>query len=118
LASAREADRLLEAKKVAIVGEPHLRTAHTIRVESGAVMARTKAALIGALGAKAKLQLGRADALVNQIFDCRTDALRRGEGIEIRGFGSRSVRSYSAFDGRNRRSGEPIKVKARASPTP
>ncbi|MEO8212841.1 MAG: HU family DNA-binding protein [Myxococcales bacterium] len=79
-------------------------------------MPRTKAALIESLSTKAKLPLGRADSLVNRVFDCMTEALMRGEGIEIRGFGSFSIRSYRARAGRNPKSGETSHVKAKRSP--
>ncbi len=91
-------------------------TAPTIRIQSGPVVPRTKAALIETLAAKAKLPLERADALVNGVFDCMADALARGEGVEIRGFGSFSVRSHGGYDGRNPRSGEPVHVKPKRLP--
>ncbi len=57
--------------------------------------------------------MGRAEAIVNQIFDTLTETLMRGEGIEIRGFGSFTVRSYGAYEGRNPRTGVPIHVKTK-----
>jgi integration host factor subunit beta len=76
-------------------------------------MPRTKAALIEAVAAKAKLSRGHADVLVNHVFDCMADALTRGERVELRGFGCFSVRSYGAYEGRNPRSGKTINVKAK-----
>ena len=39
------------------------------------------------------------------------EALRRGDGIEIRGFGSFSIREYKEYEGRNPRTGETVHVK-------
>jgi integration host factor subunit beta len=40
----------------------------------------------------------------------------RGEGIELRGFGSFSVRNYEAYAGRNPKTGEPVEVKPKKLP--
>ncbi len=40
-----------------------------------------------------------------------TDSLMRGEKIEIRGFGSFSVRQYRAYHGRNPRTGAIVPVR-------
>ena len=45
-----------------------------------------------------------------------TEALQRGEGIEIRGFGSFTVRPYKPYSGRNPRTGEPVDVPAKRLP--
>jgi integration host factor subunit beta len=45
-----------------------------------------------------------------------TEALQRGEGIEIRGFGSFSVRPYKPYAGRNPRTGNPVPVSAKRLP--
>jgi integration host factor subunit beta len=39
-----------------------------------------------------------------------TQALQQGEGIEIRGFGSFTVRDYKAYEGRNPRTGDTVHV--------
>lgn len=71
----------------------------------------TKADLIAAVADRLKLPVGRAELIVDQIFDCMVAALNRGEGIEIRGFGSFSIREYRAYQGRNPRTGEAVNVK-------
>jgi integration host factor subunit beta len=40
-----------------------------------------------------------------------TQALQQGEGIEIRGFGSFTVRDYKAYEGRNPRTGDTVHVR-------
>jgi integration host factor subunit beta len=71
----------------------------------------TKADLIDAVAERLKLPRGRAELLVGQIFDSMVEALRQGEGIEIRGFGSFSIREYKEYQGRNPRTGETVHVK-------
>jgi integration host factor subunit beta len=79
-------------------------------------MPKTKAALIEAVAAKMKLPIGRADAIVNQVFSAMGDALQRSEGVEIRGFGSFTIREYGSYQGRNPKTGEPVDVKAKRLP--
>jgi len=76
----------------------------------------TKSDLINALAARANITHSRAEQVVNVIFDSMTDSLVRGEGIEIRGFGSFSVRSYDGYQGRNPRTGEPVEVAPKRLP--
>jgi integration host factor subunit beta len=70
----------------------------------------TKADLIDLVADRLKIPRGRAELLVGHIFDAMVDSLRRGEGIEIRGFGSFSIRSYREYEGRNPRTGESVHV--------
>lgn len=76
----------------------------------------TKSELIDAIAARADLTKARAETVVNCVFDTMTDALRAGEGIEIRGFGSFTVRPYKPYDGRNPRTGQPVPVPAKRLP--
>jgi integration host factor subunit beta len=71
----------------------------------------TKADLIAVVADKLKFPWARAELLVDQIFTCMTVALQQGEGIEIRGFGSFTVREYKAYEGRNPRTGDTVHVK-------
>lgn len=76
----------------------------------------TKSELIDAIAARGELSKARAEEVVNSLFEAMTDALRRGNGIEIRGFGSFSVRDYEGYKGRNPRSGEPVAVAPKRRP--
>ena len=76
----------------------------------------TKSELIEMISNKAKLPKGKAEQLVNCIFDSMIDALKRGEGIEIRGFGSFTVREYKSYEGRNPRTGSPVHVSPKRLP--
>ena len=71
----------------------------------------TKADLIAVIADKLKFPWARAELLVEQIFSSMSDALTRGEGIQIRGFGRFTVRQYRAYDGRNPRTGAIVQVK-------
>src|SRR4051794_20235466 len=71
----------------------------------------TKADLIAVIAEKLKFPWARAEVLVDQVFDSMVDALKRGEGIEIRGFGSFTIRQYKAYEGRNPRTGETVQVR-------
>jgi len=76
----------------------------------------TKSDLIEHLSERLKLPKGKAEFVVNTIFDSMEGALREGERIEIRGFGSFEVREYKAYEGRNPRTGEPVQVKPKRLP--
>jgi integration host factor subunit beta len=76
----------------------------------------TKYELIEALALKLRLPIGRAETIVKRIFDAMAEALVRGEGIEIRGFGSFTLRKYGAYEGRNPRTGEAVRVEKKRKP--
>lgn len=57
-----------------------------------------------------------AEVMVNAVFDSVAEALRRGDRVEIRGFGSFVVRRRQAREGRNPKSGRQIKVAAKRVP--
>ncbi|MBM4375419.1 MAG: integration host factor subunit beta [Deltaproteobacteria bacterium] len=76
----------------------------------------TKSELIEAVTARGDITKARAEQVVNCVFDTMTEALRRGEGIEIRGFGSFTVRPYKAYTGRNPRTGQSVAVPSKRLP--
>jgi integration host factor subunit beta len=76
----------------------------------------TKSELIEKISEGLKLPAGKAEAIVNCVFDSMVKALERGEGIEIRGFGSFTVREYKAYEGRNPRTGETVHVAPKRLP--
>jgi integration host factor subunit beta len=79
-------------------------------------MAMTKSELIDKIAARGNLTKARAELVVNCVFDTMTAAMERGEGIEIRGFGSFTVRPYKPYAGRNPRTGEAVQVDAKRLP--
>jgi len=76
----------------------------------------TKSELIERISEKLKLPNGKAEQIVNCVFDSMVRALQEGEGIEIRGFGSFTVREYKAYEGRNPRTGETVHVAPKKLP--
>ena len=76
----------------------------------------TKSELIDAVARRTQITKSRAELVVNCVFDSMTAALERGEGIEIRGFGSFTVRPYKPYSGRNPRTGQPVPVPAKRLP--
>jgi len=76
----------------------------------------TKSDLIDVLCETQKLPKGRAELLVHVIFDALEAALKRGELIEIRGFGSFELRAYRGYDGRNPRTGSAVAVQPKRLP--
>ena len=76
----------------------------------------TKSELIERVAEAAKLTKGKAELVVGTIFGAMTEAMVRGEGIEIRGFGSFTVRQYKAYEGRNPRTGGSVHVKPKRLP--
>ena len=53
---------------------------------------------------------------MDKIFDSMVEYLAQGERIEIRGFGSFEVRNYKSYEGRNPRTGAPVKVAPKRLP--
>ncbi|AUM00463.1 integration host factor subunit beta [Zoogloeaceae bacteirum Par-f-2] len=71
----------------------------------------TKSELIAQLAARfPQLVAKDADYAVKTILDAMTDALARGDRIEIRGFGSFSLNYRPPRVGRNPKSGEKVHV--------
>jgi integration host factor subunit beta len=54
--------------------------------------------------------------VVNAILDAISEALSRGDRVELRGFGAFSVKSRPAREGRNPRTGARVSVSEKAVP--
>lgn len=76
----------------------------------------TKSELIEAVANKLKLPKGKAELIVNCVFESMEKALKSGERIEIRGFGSFEIRHYKAYKGRNPRTGDEVEVRPKRLP--
>ncbi|MHB8771731.1 MAG: HU family DNA-binding protein [Syntrophales bacterium] len=75
-----------------------------------------KSDLIVALSAKEGIREQEAFEVVNLLFSGFTDALRKGKRIEIRGFGSFTIRAYPSYLGKNPKTGERVKVSPKKLP--
>ena len=56
------------------------------------------------------------ERIVNTVFSEITEALAKGDRVELRGFGAFSVKLRDARIGRNPRTGEAVKVERKAVP--
>ncbi len=75
----------------------------------------TKSELIEEVADRIDVPKSRASAIVNAIFESMKGALLEDDRIELRGFGSFSIRNYDARIGRNPRTGEEVEVPPKKS---
>lgn len=75
----------------------------------------TKSELIELIAERIDIPKNQAYEVVNAIFDAMKDALLDEDRIELRGFGSFSIREYDARVGRNPRTGEKVFVDEKKS---
>ena len=62
------------------------------------------------------LNMKVSEMLVNTVFDSIEDALRSGDKVEIRGFGSFTIRERTGREARNPKSGEVVNIPAKKTP--
>ena len=70
-----------------------------------------KSELIENLTSEAGLTIKKSDELVALVFHEMTEALAKGERVEIRGFGSFKIKHYVGYGGRNPKTLEAVEVK-------
>lgn len=75
-----------------------------------------KSELIEALAQNQGLPIKTAASIVNTILDTMIETLVRGKNIELRGFGSFTVKDYETYTGRNPKTGASILVKPKKLP--
>ena len=75
-----------------------------------------KADLAHALAEKNNISEKGAKMVVDKIFEIMSETMLEGQRVEIRGFGSFSVREYGAYAGHNPRTGEVVQVPAKRLP--
>jgi integration host factor subunit beta len=77
----------------------------------------TKSELIEQLSlSDMSLNKKEAETVINTIFDSIGDALVTGDRVEIRGFGSFTIRERDAREARNPKSGEIVSIPAKKTP--
>jgi len=77
----------------------------------------TRSGLIAEIAAANKQLRGEdVETIVATIFDGITSALARGDRVELRGFGTFTVRRRDPRAGRNPRTGEAVSVDAKSVP--
>lgn len=70
----------------------------------------TKSELIEEVAQRKGLSRKEAEAVVSTVLDEIGDALGRQDRVELRGFGSFSVKSRTAREGRNPKTGDVVQV--------
>ncbi len=75
-----------------------------------------KAELINAVAEKADLSKKDTELAVNAVIDVITAALKKGDKVQLVGFGGFEVKSRAARTGRNPKTKEPIKIPASKVP--
>ncbi|HDI60355.1 MAG TPA: integration host factor subunit beta [Desulfobacteraceae bacterium] len=75
-----------------------------------------KSDLINALKDRAGLSRKEAETVVDTLFGTITETMAANNRVEIRGFGSFSVKQYKAYTGRNPKTGAQINVPAKKLP--
>ena len=75
-----------------------------------------KLQLIQALQHETDLTKSEAEVVVKLFFKEMSNALAKGDRVEIRGLCSFYVKKYKAYAGRNPKTGEPTRVKPKKLP--
>ena len=75
-----------------------------------------KSDLIAAIAAKTEKKKKDAEATLNAFVDVVTDALVKGDKVQLVGFGTFEVRKRAARKGRNPQTKEEIKIPASKAP--
>jgi integration host factor subunit beta len=57
-----------------------------------------------------------AEIVVNTVFDSIEEALKSGDKVEIRGFGSFTIRERLGREARNPKSGEVVRIPSKKTP--
>ena len=80
----------------------------------GSIM--TKADLIDEVAKVSNLTKKESETIVNTVFENITDALAKGDKVELRGFGSFRIRHRNARKGRNPKTGTSVSVPEKRVP--
>jgi DNA-binding protein HU-beta len=76
----------------------------------------SKQDLVNAVAAAAELSKKDAEKAVNATFEAISEALSKGEKVQLIGFGTFETRERAAREGRNPQTGESIKIAATTVP--
>ncbi len=75
-----------------------------------------KTELVQAVSERAELSKKEASAAVDAVFDVISEALGKGEKVQLVGFGNFEIRERAARTGRNPQTGETIEIAASKIP--
>ncbi|MCR5233497.1 MAG: HU family DNA-binding protein [Lachnospiraceae bacterium] len=72
--------------------------------------------LVDAMASKADISKKNADAALKGFIDAVSEALKKGDKVQLVGFGTFEVAERAAREGKNPQTGEVIKIKASKAP--
>ena len=75
-----------------------------------------KTELIASVAQKSDLTKKDAEEAVKAVFEAVSESLKKGDKVQIIGFGTFEVRARKAREGRNPRNNKPIKIPASKTP--
>ena len=75
-----------------------------------------KTELIASVAQKSELTKKDAEKAVKAVFEAVSESLKKGDKVQIIGFGTFEVRARKAREGRNPRNNKPIKIPASKTP--
>lgn len=75
-----------------------------------------KSELIQTLSEEISVGVDEATIIVDTFFDSIRVALKDGNRVELRGFGSFKMKEYEGYVGRNPKTGESVRVKPKRMP--
>ena len=75
-----------------------------------------KTELIASVAQKSDLTKKDAEKAVKAVFEAVSESLKKGDKVQIIGFGTCEVRARKAREGRNPRNNKPIKIPASKTP--
>ena len=101
-------------KKEGVDGKPEV--ARIIPISTGEDTRMKKSDLSLKLSEKVNIPAYVAKVTVDAIFNAMMESLKKGDRIEIRGFGSFVVRHYGAYTGRNPKTGKMVDVPPKKLP--
>ncbi len=76
-----------------------------------------KAELISAIAEKSELTKKDSEKALNAMLDSVVEALKKGDKVQIIGFGTFEAKKRNAREGINPRTGKPIKIAAATVPS-
>ncbi len=75
-----------------------------------------KSGLISSLQKESGITKAKAEKAIDIVFDSISEALARGNRVEIRGFCSIFAKNYKGYIGRNPKTGTPVQVPSKKLP--
>lgn len=76
----------------------------------------TKAELVEKVAEEINLTKKQTEVIVNILFNSITEALSKGDKVELRGFGSFRIRKRNPREGRNPKTGDTVHIPAKQVP--